>query len=109
MERRRYPRYNYETTVTYRQLGPQSTGRIHNLSEGGLVAEFSEVLTPGTLLDLHIPLGDKSIHAEVEVVWAQESREEPGTSYRHGLRFTRLNVQDLLRLEVFISQVLRGR
>ncbi|MFQ5656424.1 MAG: PilZ domain-containing protein [Candidatus Methylomirabilales bacterium] len=109
MERRRHPRYYYEASVTYRQLGPHNPGRIHNLSEGGLVAEFSEMLPPGTPLDLHIPLGDKSIHAEAEVVWTQESPDQPGRSYRHGLKFTRLHVQDLLRLEVFISQVLRGK
>lgn len=107
-ERRRHPRYAYEGSLSYRQLGPNTSGRIQNLSEGGLMVELPERFPAGTALDLVISLGDHSIHAEGEVIWSQGPSDAARTSYSHGLKFTRLELPDRLTLAVFIAKVFGG-
>jgi hypothetical protein len=107
-ERRRHRRYAYDGSVVYRRLGPTAPGRIHNLSEGGLMVELPELFPTGTRLDIDISLGDRSIHGEGEVVWSQDPPDSPATSYLHGLKFTRLDLQDRLTLAVFIAKVYGG-
>jgi hypothetical protein len=107
-ERRRHRRYDYAGTIKYRRLGPNTGGRIRNLSEGGLLAELPELMGPGSLLDVDVGLGDRSIHAEAEVVWSQAAAETSGGSYLHGIKFTRLELQDRLTLAVFIAKVYGG-
>ena len=107
-ERRRYRRYTYDGSVNYRRLGPSTTGRIRNLSEGGLAVELPELCPPGTSLDLVISVDDRSVHAEAEVVWSQELPTTPAGSYRHGLRFTRFELQDRLTWAVFIAKTFGG-
>jgi hypothetical protein len=103
-ERRRHRRYTFDGSVTYRRLGPDTTGRIRNLSEGGLLVELPELLSPGTQLDLVISVDDRSVHAEAEVAWAQELPTTPAGSYRHGVKFTRFELQDRLTWAVFIAK-----
>lgn len=105
---RRHRRYSYDGTVAYRRLGPSTPGRVRNLSEGGLMVELPELLPSGTAIDLNISLGERSIHAEAEVVWSMESSDEGVTLYAHGCKFTRLELQDRLNLAVFIAKVFGG-
>lgn len=107
-DRRRHPRYPYDGSVTYRRLGPSTSGRIQNLSEGGLMVELPEPFALGTPLDLVISLGDHSIHAEGEVVWSQSPSDSTPPSYPHGVKFTRLELPDRLTLAVFIAKVFGG-
>ena len=107
-ERRRHRRYAYDGPVVYRRLGPATPGRICNLSEGGLLVELPERFSPGTQLSLDLSLGDRSIHAEVEVAWSTDPRDGAVTSYPHGVKFIRLELQDRLSLAVFIAKVYGG-
>ena len=105
---RRHHRYAYDGSLVYRRLGPDSTGRIRNLSEGGLMVELPEGLVPGTALDLVLTLGDHPVRAEAEVVWAQDPTDNSNSSRVHGLKFTRLELQDRLTLAVFMAKVYGG-
>lgn len=107
-ERRKYRRYSYDGSISYRRLGPDTTGRIRNLSEGGLLVELPELLPPGSSLDLVISVEEKSVRAEAEVVWSQELPTTASGSYRHGLRFTRFELQDRLTWAVFIAKAFGG-
>ncbi len=107
-ERRRHRRYTYDGSVTYRRLGPDTTGRIRNLSEGGLLVELPELCSPGTALDLVISAGDRTVRAEVEVAWSQELPVTPAGAYRHGVKFTRFELQDRLTWAVFIAKAFGG-
>ena len=107
-ERRRHRRYAYEGPVVYRRLGPATSGRIRNLSEGGVLVELPELFPPGTHLNLDLSLGDRSIHAQVEVAWSTDPHDPAVTSYAHGVKFTRLELQDRLSLAVFIARVYGG-
>jgi hypothetical protein len=107
-ERRRHRRYAYDGAVVYRRLGPNTPGRIRNLSEGGLLVDLPELFPPGTQLSLDLSLGDRSIHAEVEVAWSTDPPGGAATSYAHGVKFTRLELQDRLSLAVFIARVYGG-
>ncbi len=106
---RKHPRYPYAAPVTYRELGPAKTGRVRNVSEGGLMVELPERYPPGTAFDLLIPLDQRTIHPQAEVVWSQRSSDETTTTYLHGLRFTRLELQDRLTLELFLAVALDGK
>jgi hypothetical protein len=65
------------------------------------MVELPELVPPGTALDLDISLGERSIHAEVEVVWSQDALH---ASYAHGCKFIRLELQDRLTLAVFLAK-----
>jgi hypothetical protein len=106
---RKHPRYPYITPVTYRELGPAKTGRILNLSEGGLMVELPERCPRGTAFDLLIHLDQRSIHPQAEVVWSQERSDQTPKVYLHGLKFTRLDLQDRLTLELFLAVALDGK
>ncbi|MFQ5658400.1 MAG: PilZ domain-containing protein [Candidatus Methylomirabilales bacterium] len=102
---RKHPRYAYDAPVIYRRLGPANTGRIRTLSEGGLMAEFPELLPRGTHLDLLISLREGFVRADATVAWSQESPPESATSHPHGLEFTWLELQHRLSLKAFIAEV----
>ncbi len=112
--RRKHPRYPYDAPVSYRRLGPDNTGRIRNLSEGGLMVELPELFPPKTQLALLLPVGETSIRAEAQVVWSggsppeQASPHDATTSNPHGLKLTRLELQDRLNLELFIAKAFGG-
>lgn len=109
-ERRRHSRWRidgHDAPMIYRRLGPNKVGRIPNLSVGGLMAEFPERFPPGTALNLLIPLGEKSIRAKAEVRWSKETPDTGGDAYRHGLKFTRLELHDRLTLRLFIAEISR--
>lgn len=115
-ERRRHPRYLYAAPVTCRQLGPARAGQIRNLSEGdlrnlsegGLRVDLPERFPPGTALDLRLPLGERTIHAEVEVVWSQDLTGPEPPACPHGVKFTRLAIQDHLSLKLFLAKTLES-
>ena len=107
-ERRRHRRYAYDGPVEYRRLGPATPGRIRNLSEGGLQVELPERFSSGTQLSLDLSLGDRSIHAEVEVAWSTDPPGGAATSYSHGVKFLRLELQDRLSLAIFIAKAYGG-
>jgi hypothetical protein len=106
---RKHPRYPYTAPVTYRELGPAKMGQIRNLSEGGLMVELTELYASGTAFDLFISLDQRSIRPQAEVVWSHRSSNETATTYLHGLRFTRLELQDRLTLELFLAVALDGK
>lgn len=99
---RRHYRYTYDGPVSYQRLGPSTPGRVRNISEGGLMVELPEPLPPGTALDLDIALGEASMHAEVEVVWSQDSSNG---SYPHGCKFTQLTLKGRMTLALFIGKI----
>lgn len=100
---RKHPRYPYAAPITYRELGPAKTGQLRNVSQGGLMVELPERYPPGTAFDLLIPLDQRSIHPQAEVVWSHRSADETANTYLHGLRFTRVDIQDRLTLELFMA------
>lgn len=109
VKERKHPRYPYTAPVTYRELGPAKTGWIRNLSQGGVMVDLPERYPPGTAFDLLISLDQRSISPQAEVAWSHHAAPEGTTSYVHGLKFTRLNLQDRLTLELFLAVALDGK
>ena len=89
MEKREHPRHTCTGQIIYRQLGPARAGSMQ--------------------LDLLIFLGERSIRAEAEVVWSQDASPEQVTSCLHRLKFTSLDLQDRLSLELFIAVAFSGK
>jgi len=109
MEKRKHPRHTCTGPIIYRQLGPARAGSMHDLNERGLMVTLAERFPVGTLLDLLIFLGERSIRAEAEVVWSRDASQEQATSYLHRLKFTSLDLQDRLSLELFIAVAFSGK
>ncbi|MFQ5848038.1 MAG: PilZ domain-containing protein [Candidatus Methylomirabilales bacterium] len=105
-EKRKHPRYAFSAPMMYREIGPVNAGRIHNLNEGGVMVALAERFPLGTPLELLIFLGERSVRAQAEVVSSQDPFPEAPTSYPHRLKFTRLDFQDQLTLELFIAAAL---
>ena len=109
MEKRKRTRHSYKGPIIYRRLGPARAGSVHDLNERGLMAALAERFPVGTLLDLLLSLGERSIRAEAEVVWSQDACPEQATSWLHRLKFTSLDLQDRLSLELFIAVAFSGK
>ncbi len=105
---RKHPRYPYAGPITYRELGPTRTGQVRNVSQGGLMVVLPERFPPGTAFDLLVPLDQRSIYPQAEVVWSKDLSDGTATGYLHGLRFTRIDLQDRLTLELFLAVALDG-
>lgn len=60
-------------------------------------------------LDPLIFLGERSIRAEAEVVWCQDASPEQANSCLHRLKFTSLDLQDRLSLELFMAVAFSGK
>ncbi len=109
MEKRKRTRHTYKGPIIYRQLGPARAGSVHDLNERGLMAALAERFPVGTLLDLLLSLGERSIRAEAEVVWSQDACPEHATPWLHRLKFTNLDLQDRLSLELFLAVAFSGK
>jgi hypothetical protein len=109
MEKRERPRHTCTGPVIYRQLGPARAGSMHDLNEKGLMVVLAERFPVGTVLDLFLSLGERSIRAEAEVVWSQDASSEPTASVLHRLKFTSLDLQDRLSLELFMAVAFSGK
>jgi len=72
------------------------------------LVEFPELLPPGTLLDLVISVEERHVRVEGEVAWSQELPTTADGSCRHGIRFTRFELQDRLTWAVFIAKAFGG-
>lgn len=72
------------------------------------MVELPEAYRPGTAFDLFISLDQRSICPQAEVVWSKPSCHGTSPVHLHGLRFTRLNLQDRLSLELFLAVALDG-
>jgi hypothetical protein len=109
MEKREQFRHTCTGPIIYRQLGPARAGNMLDLNERGVMVTLAERFPVGTLLDLLIALGERSIRAEGEVIWSQDASPEQASSYLHRLKFTSLDLQDRLSLELFMAVAFRGK
>lgn len=78
------------------------TGRIDNISDGGLLLLLSEGLSPQTKLTVVVPpwLALPAVDTEMEVVWNRDTPE--GQGVLHGLRFS----DDDIGKELFLIGIL---
>jgi hypothetical protein len=85
--------------------GSPIQGRTGDMSRGGLLLRLSQVVPPGTPLEvtLHPPQG--RVTAKGEIVWVDPpEKRTPGEPIRHGLRFTALGWARSLSLALLLSE-----
>jgi hypothetical protein len=102
--RRRHVRLPVDLPADYqRPDGEQGSGRVKNLSDGGLLLLAHEPLTPSTSLrlQLHAHHGDRSF--EGVVVWNSAGPGAGKSSIAHGIRFTS-PVTEGFAVELFLSE-----
>ena len=83
---------------------PPVPGKIRDLGDSGACVRLSDRVPPGTAvrINTHTPYGP--ITADTEVVWADPPARIPhGASYRHGLRFLRLDPASDLPLRALLE------
>ncbi len=90
--------------MTYqRPGGGETSGRVRNLSDGGLLLEAPESLPPGTPLRLHLHTHQGVRTFEGEVLWHDAARHRDQLPVAHGVRFTGPGVRGLA-VDVFIGE-----
>jgi hypothetical protein len=83
---------------------PAVPGTVRDLAETGAGVRLPEHMAPGTAVRLSTATPYGRIVAETQVVWADPPGRLPrGASYRHGLRFLRLDRSSALPLQVLLE------
>lgn len=102
--RRRHVRLPFDFPVAYEQPGGErGSGRLKNLSDGGLCMLSDEVLAPATPLRLQLHARARVHVREGAVVW---NAAEPGSrksAIAHGIRFTD-PVSEGFAVELFLTE-----
>jgi hypothetical protein len=108
---RHHPRYEIETEVLYtleaspNTQPPQKAKGVcaRNLSQGGLLLEAQERLSPGTRLALLVIRGKRgAIEAQGEVVWAEDDLTRP--IFRHGIRIISMQPSQEVAWKSFLDE-----
>ncbi len=112
IERRAYPRINYEASTKYKVLmgdieNIQSTfykGKTRNLSKGGICLVMPNKVEPGKVIRVEILIdkSDKIIKAFCEVRWSND--KEIDGNYETGLSFLAVREGDIDFLDNFIQE-----
>jgi hypothetical protein len=100
-------RVSCELAATYQRKGgrfPLLAGTIQDLSDRGLCIRLPEPVGRGTELDVRTATWLGEMVADAQVVWADQARPglPRGTSYRHGLRFLRVDPLSELPLRALL-------
>jgi PilZ domain-containing protein len=111
---RHHPRYEVETEVLYTPEAspsaqpPQKAKGVcaRNLSQGGLLLEAQERLSPGTRLALLVIRGKRgAIEAQGEVVWTDDTAARP--VFRHGIRIIKMEPSQDVAWKSFLDEASR--
>jgi len=107
--KRKHPRINTDIQVSMRHAdgGDLPTGRIRNMSLGGVFVE-SEPLGFGAELQLSfkLPISSKTIDCTGYVTWSTkgvDQKERPSGMDGNGVRLTRIGVLEMKQLSEFIQ------
>ncbi|MGD0265484.1 MAG: PilZ domain-containing protein [Candidatus Methylomirabilota bacterium] len=111
-ERRAGIRLPLDLPVTCQPKDPTAgplQGRTGDVSRGGLLLRLSQVLAPGTALQLTLDHPNGRVTAEGEIVWAESpERRTAGEPIRHGLRFNALGWSTSLSLALLMTESARS-
>lgn len=97
------PRINLETWATLRIGGIEWTGRVRNLSRGGIFVESARALEPAAevQIQLELPESDQSVLSTAEVRWV---RREVNEALGMGLRFLSLDRDSAKCLAHYVNE-----
>lgn len=104
-ERRKYPRYPVDLPIDYSRVGGREVfgGIVKNISEGGVLAYFSNRMEIGAVLRIEIICIQGfelyTINAISKVVWTELERNGNTGYYRYGLQFLYIEEKDFHRLQ----------
>ncbi len=100
-EHRRYFRYDVDLPVRFRNpLGQSRTGRMQNVSEGGLAIRLIDAvrLTGVVIVEFELPsVEPQAFHAKADVVWSD--------SFVMGLRFLYMEKHAEAALQTWLSSL----
>jgi c-di-GMP-binding flagellar brake protein YcgR len=108
-ERRIFPRFNLQVTVTFRVLEDESalSGQTRNISRGGVCFIADRFLGKNTLVELNIsmPEAGEEMRVPGRVVWTREfaiGTGETGKRYDVGVEFLNIDDATIERLNKFL-------
>ncbi len=110
IDQRRFPRVNYQCTVTLRPTGKEEAAIqavTENVGQGGvcvLLEKGLDIFSP-VELELKLDDGKPPVHVEGTIVWVVRRRElKKGPSFDTGIEFAELTPEDKARLEAIIDK-----
>jgi len=113
LERRKHPRFSVDLPIEYYPTDPANThsGRLINLSEGGLLVYLPEPMEIGQRLRMKLFFSAGSdlnaIEMATEVVWQDIHLGKEWGDYRFGLKFVDISLDDLNKLKDFLRSLSR--
>ena len=107
-ERRKFPRFSVDLPLEYEKINLfVPSGRVLNISEGGLLIYFPERMEIGQRLKLRLFFSSTGsdlsrIEALVEVVWVEIDSDKELGEYRSGVKFIHITQTDINLLKTFL-------
>jgi hypothetical protein len=108
-ERRKYPRFHVDLPIEYYRIDSSigHTGKVFNISEGGLLLHFPEQMDIGQYMKLKLffPSGSElnTIEVLAEVVWVDMHLGKGWKDYRCGVNFIDVSPEDIIKLKNFLG------
>jgi len=112
IERRKYPRLNFNVEVAYKKIGRQdavqTSAHSKNIGAGGICIVFLEKMEVGDHLSLRFSLPDDNedvLTAKGVVVWVEEYSVgglSTSTAYDSGIEFTDISDEDKDKINKFV-------
>jgi len=105
-EKRKYPRVPISVRVVNITSGNFTYYLATNISTGGMFLRTDEPLAEGTGLTLQFSLPDHDRKIQVEAKVVRSQRSVPGSPYPSGMgvKFTRLDPEDLKIVQGFVER-----
>ncbi len=110
-EKRKHPRFSVDLPIQCYKLGSlvKHDAKAIDVSEGGLLFYFSELLPIGLLLRLKLTLPSwfslSAIKTVAEVAWTDIQLKEGCEGYRIGVRFLDVSAKDMRRLKKLLLKL----
>ncbi len=107
-ERRKHPRFNVDLPIEYNEIDSSisHTGKVLNISEGGLLLYFSGKMDIGRYirLKLFLPLG-YTIEMLGEVIGVEVHLDKDWRDYRCGVNFVKVSPEDMTKLKNLLASL----
>lgn len=111
LERRKHPRFAVDLPIEYFPIDSSisHSGRLIDVSEGGLLVYFSERIGIGQHLKMKLFFSSgpdlNTVEIVSEVVWEDICLEKDWGDYRFGVKFVDIASDDLNKLKDFLRSL----
>jgi hypothetical protein len=102
-EKRKFPRYNITTSVSYTDADDGAAGDVtaKNISKGGICLSSIQPMKIGRKVSLAFVMASRTVHAVGRVVWCEEIHSR---FFENGIEFISIAEEHLKEIEQYMSK-----